>query len=91
MISTLRGHHNLFQDARVSRDEAIKQPERMDKYDALSKKVNALEEQVRILQHELVAANEKLKMCDSSALKIRKEYEEQKRFVCELQDRLRDA
>ncbi|KAH7514902.1 hypothetical protein FEM48_Zijuj11G0139500 [Ziziphus jujuba var. spinosa] len=65
------------------------------KLDTLTIKSNALEEtclsqreRIRMLEHQLVAANEKLKMADLSASKTRTEYEEQKRIVCELQDRL---
>uniref|UniRef100_A0A5B6YNT3 Putative kinesin-1-like n=1 Tax=Davidia involucrata TaxID=16924 RepID=A0A5B6YNT3_DAVIN len=66
--------------------------------DSLRVKSNALEEtcssqreQIRILQHQLAAANEKLKMADLSALETREEFDEKKRVVRELQDRLADA
>ncbi|KVH88334.1 Kinesin, motor domain-containing protein [Cynara cardunculus var. scolymus] len=61
-----------------------------------------LREQISVLQHQLAAANQKLKvhvslassvstMADLSSSEIRTEYEEQKRIVSELQDRLRDS
>ncbi|KAL7212031.1 hypothetical protein ACSBR2_014818 [Camellia fascicularis] len=66
--------------------------------DNLTLKSNALEEscssqreQIRILQHQLAAATEKLKMSDLSALETRAEFEEKKRVMSELQDRLADA
>ncbi|XP_023876567.2 kinesin-like protein KIN-14C isoform X2 [Quercus suber] len=66
--------------------------------DNLTIKSNALEEtcssqreHIRTLQHQLTAANEKLKMADLSASETRTEFEEQKRTVCELQERLADA
>nr|XP_023876567.1 kinesin-like protein KIN-14C isoform X2 [Quercus suber]POF23374.1 kinesin-like protein kin-14c [Quercus suber] len=66
--------------------------------DNLTIKSNALEEtcssqreHIRTLQHQLTAANEKLQMADLSASETRTEFEEQKRTVCELQERLADA
>ncbi|RVW87140.1 Kinesin-like protein KIN-14C [Vitis vinifera] len=66
--------------------------------DNLTVKSNALEEtcssqreQLRILQHQLAAANEKLKMVDLSASETRTEFELQKGVISELQDRLADA
>lgn len=66
--------------------------------DNLTIKLNALEEtcssqreQIRTLQHQLTAANEKLKMADLSASETRTEYEGQKRIINELQDRLADT
>ncbi|KAG2697865.1 hypothetical protein I3760_07G125000 [Carya illinoinensis] len=66
--------------------------------DNLTIKSNALEEtcssqreQIRILQQQLAAANEKLKMVDLSASETRAEFEEQKRIVQELHDRLADT
>ncbi|KAK2990991.1 hypothetical protein RJ640_005473 [Escallonia rubra] len=66
--------------------------------DNLTLKSNALEEtcssqreQLRILQHQLAAATEKLKMADLSASETRTEFEEQKQVIHELQDRLVDA
>ncbi|GJY58034.1 kinesin-like protein KIN-14C, partial [Tanacetum coccineum] len=64
----------------------------------LSIKSSALEEtcsyqrdQISILQHQLAAANQKLKMADLSSSEIRTEYEDQKRIIVDLQDRLREA
>ncbi|GJU00785.1 putative DEAD-box ATP-dependent RNA helicase 29 isoform X2 [Tanacetum coccineum] len=48
-------------------------------------------DQISILQHQLAAANQKLKMADLSSSEIRTEYEDQKRIVADLQDRLREA
>ncbi|KAJ7968383.1 Kinesin-like protein [Quillaja saponaria] len=66
--------------------------------DNLTIKSNALEEtcssqreQIRILQQQLTAANEKLKMVDLSASETRTEFEEQKRVVRELQECLADT
>ncbi|PWA91202.1 kinesin 1 [Artemisia annua] len=66
--------------------------------DKLSIKSSALEEtcssqrdQISVLQHQLAAANQKLKMADLSSSEIRTEYEDQKRIVTDLQDRLREA
>ncbi|KAF3450468.1 hypothetical protein FNV43_RR06551 [Rhamnella rubrinervis] len=66
--------------------------------DSLTAKSNALEEacssqreRIRILEHQLAAANEKLKMVDLSASETRTEFEEQKKFVRDLQDRLADT
>ncbi|PON64977.1 Kinesin-like protein [Parasponia andersonii] len=66
--------------------------------DNLTKKTNALEdtcssqrERIRALECQLAAANEKLKMADLSASETRTEFEEQKRIIHELQDRLADT
>ncbi|XP_059623810.1 kinesin-like protein KIN-14C [Cornus florida] len=66
--------------------------------DSLTIKSNALEEtcssqtkQILLLQSQLTSANEKLKMSDLSALETRVGFEEQKRVILELQDRLADA
>ncbi|KAL6990853.1 hypothetical protein U1Q18_008976 [Sarracenia purpurea var. burkii] len=66
--------------------------------DSLTLKSSALEEtcssqreQICILQHQLAAATERLKMADLSAVETRTEFEEQKRTIRELQDRLADA
>lgn len=48
-------------------------------------------EQLRILQHQLASANEKLKIADLSASETRTEYEEQKQLIRQLRDRLSDA
>ncbi|KAE8728554.1 Kinesin-1 [Hibiscus syriacus] len=47
-------------------------------------------ERIRILELQLAAANEKLKMADLSASETRVEYLEQKGIIQELQDRLAD-
>ncbi|KAL0535147.1 hypothetical protein IC582_029470 [Cucumis melo] len=66
--------------------------------DSLTMKTNSLEEtcssqkeQIRVLDHQLTAANEKLKRADLSAFQTRSEYEEQKRYISDLQSRLADA
>nr|GEV18935.1 kinesin-like protein KIN-14C [Tanacetum cinerariifolium] len=66
--------------------------------DNLSIKSSALEEtcssqrdQISLLQCQLAAANQKFKMADLSSSEIRTEYEDQKRIVADLQDRLREA
>ncbi|XP_038894858.1 kinesin-like protein KIN-14C [Benincasa hispida] len=66
--------------------------------DSLTVKTNSLEEtcssqreQISMLDHQLTAANEKLKRADLSAFQTRSEYEEQKRYISDLQSRLADA
>ncbi|GLT75502.1 hypothetical protein SLA2020_472210 [Shorea laevis] len=66
--------------------------------DNLTTKTKSLEEtcfsqreQIRILELQLAAATEKLKMADLSASETRTEFLDQKRIICELQDRLADA
>ncbi|KAF8030049.1 hypothetical protein BT93_E2468 [Corymbia citriodora subsp. variegata] len=66
--------------------------------DNLTIKSNALQEtcssqleQIRILQHQLAAANEKLKMADLSTLETKAQFDEQKRTTIELQERLANA
>ncbi|XP_027338935.1 kinesin-like protein KIN-14C [Abrus precatorius] len=63
--------------------------------DTLTIKTNALEEtcssqreQINILQHQLNAEREKLKMADLSASKSRTVFEDQERIISELQERL---
>ncbi|KAA8519950.1 hypothetical protein F0562_014140 [Nyssa sinensis] len=70
----------------------------VEELDSLKVKSIALEEsccsqreQIHILQHQLAAANEKLKMADLTALETREEFEEKKRVVRELKERLADA
>ncbi|KAF7843080.1 kinesin-like protein KIN-14C [Senna tora] len=65
--------------------------------DSLTNKTNALEEtcssqreQIHILQQQLTAEKEKSKMADLSALETRTIFEEQKKIIRELQDRLAD-
>lgn len=48
-------------------------------------------EQVQVLQHQLAAANEKLKRADLTAIETMTEYEEQKKTLKDLQERLADA
>ncbi|XP_052180529.1 kinesin-like protein KIN-14C [Diospyros lotus] len=61
------------------------------KSSALEETCSSQREQIRLLQHQLAAATEKLKMADLSSLETRTEFEEQKKAICELQDRLVDA
>ncbi|KAG2688118.1 hypothetical protein I3760_09G079300 [Carya illinoinensis] len=63
----------------------------MLKSNALEETCSSQREQIRTLQQQLTAANEKLKMTDLSASETRAEFEEQKRIVLELHDRLVDA
>ncbi|XP_057420290.1 kinesin-like protein KIN-14C [Lotus japonicus] len=65
--------------------------------DTLTIKTNALEEtcssqkeQINILQQQLIAEKEKLKVADLSASETRTVFEEQKRIIHELKDRLAD-
>ncbi|OMO76685.1 hypothetical protein CCACVL1_15493 [Corchorus capsularis] len=55
---------------------------------SLEEKCSSQREQIRILEIQISAANEKLKMADLSASETRTEYLEQKRIIQELQDRL---
>ncbi|KAF8414066.1 hypothetical protein HHK36_002065 [Tetracentron sinense] len=82
--------------------EMMKYKEKTEKsfseLDNLTLKSNSLEEtcssqreQIRILQHQLAAANQKLQTADVSTLETRTIYEEQKRVVQDLQNRLVDA
>ncbi|XP_021294034.1 kinesin-like protein KIN-14C [Herrania umbratica] len=57
---------------------------------SLEETCSSQREQMRILELQLAAANEKLKMADLSASETRMEYLEQKRTMQELQDRLAD-
>ncbi|XP_072956118.1 kinesin-like protein KIN-14N isoform X1 [Typha angustifolia] len=66
--------------------------------DSATTKTNALEEacssqrdMIRTLQLQLAAANEKLKRADLTATETMTEYEEQKKVLKNLQDRLADA
>ncbi|KAK1420049.1 hypothetical protein QVD17_21350 [Tagetes erecta] len=58
---------------------------------ALEETCSSQREQISSLQHQLASATQKLKMADLSSSEIRTEFEEQKRIVSDLQDRLRDA
>lgn len=57
---------------------------------SLEETCSSQREQIRILELQLAAANEKLKMLDLSASETRMEYFDQKRIIQELQDRLAD-
>ncbi|GLT32058.1 hypothetical protein SLA2020_067520 [Shorea laevis] len=66
--------------------------------DNLTTKTKSLEEtcssqreQIQVLELQLAAANEKLKMADLSVSETRTEFLEQKRIIGELQDRLADT
>ncbi|GMH30287.1 hypothetical protein Nepgr_032130 [Nepenthes gracilis] len=61
------------------------------KSDALEETCASQREQLRILQHQLAASNEKLKVSDLSVFETRTEFEQQKRVICDLKDRLADA
>ncbi|KAF5804198.1 putative minus-end-directed kinesin ATPase [Helianthus annuus] len=61
------------------------------KSSALEDTCSSQREQISLLQSQLAAATQKLKMADMSSSEIRTEYEEQKRIVSDLQDRLKDA
>ncbi|KAF5942733.1 hypothetical protein HYC85_020375 [Camellia sinensis] len=80
-------------------DEVVKYKERSGKsfaeLDSLTLKSNELEErclsqseQIRTLQDQLLAADNKLQMSDLSALETRTEFEEQKKLIHDLQCRL---
>ncbi|KAG4960571.1 Kinesin-like protein KIN-14C [Glycine soja] len=63
--------------------------------DTLTIKTNALEgtcssqrDQINMLQQQLIAEREKSKMADLSASETRTVFEDQKRIICELQERL---
>ncbi|XP_038982038.1 kinesin-like protein KIN-14H isoform X1 [Phoenix dactylifera] len=58
---------------------------------ALDETCSSQREQIQVLQHQLAAANEKLKMADLTAIETITEYEGQKKTVKDLQDRLADA
>ncbi|XP_021719594.1 kinesin-like protein KIN-14C [Chenopodium quinoa] len=63
----------------------------MIKSNALEETCASQREQLRILQHQLASANEKLKMADLSVSETKTEYEEQKQEICQLRKRLADA
>ncbi|XP_061336433.1 kinesin-like protein KIN-14C [Gastrolobium bilobum] len=62
----------------------------MIKTNALEETCSSQKEQIYILQQQLTSEKEKLKMVDLSASETRKVFEEQKRIIHELQDRLAD-
>ncbi|XP_019703067.1 kinesin-like protein KIN-14H isoform X1 [Elaeis guineensis] len=61
------------------------------KYSALEDTCSSQREQIYMLQHQLAAANEKLKRADLTAIETMTEYEEQKKTVKDLQEHLADA
>ncbi|KAJ8424941.1 hypothetical protein Cgig2_030897 [Carnegiea gigantea] len=63
----------------------------MIKSNALEETCASQREQLQMLQHELAAANEKLKMADLSVYETRSEFEEQKEIIRQLKDRLAKA
>ncbi|GAB2298799.1 Kinesin-like protein KIN-14C [Dionaea muscipula] len=63
----------------------------MTKSNALEETCASQREQLHILQHQLAAANEKLKVADLSASETRIGFEEQKQVIHELKNRLADA
>ncbi|KAB5560515.1 hypothetical protein DKX38_005472 [Salix brachista] len=62
-----------------------------DKKKSFEETCNSQREQIRLLEHQLTAANEKLKMSDLSSIQTRAEFEEQRRFVHDLQERLAET
>ncbi|XP_010931849.1 kinesin-like protein KIN-14H isoform X2 [Elaeis guineensis] len=58
---------------------------------ALEETCSSQREQIQVLQHQLAAANEKLKRADLTAIETMTEYEGQKKTVKDLQERLADA
>ncbi|KAJ9565981.1 hypothetical protein OSB04_001947, partial [Centaurea solstitialis] len=58
---------------------------------ALEEDCSSQREEILRLQHKLEAANQKLKMADLSSSEIRAEYEDQKRIVSDIQERLKEA
>ncbi|GJY00529.1 kinesin-like protein KIN-14C [Tanacetum coccineum] len=65
-------------------DEINKLQQKLKEMETCSSERN----QISILQHQLAAANQKLKMADLSSSEIRTEYEDQ---IADLQDRLREV
>ncbi|XP_043697977.1 kinesin-like protein KIN-14C isoform X2 [Telopea speciosissima] len=61
------------------------------KSSALEDTCSAQREQIGMLQHRLAAANEKLQRADLSALDMRTEFEEQKKVVEDLKNRLAES
>ncbi|KAL5700214.1 Kinesin-like protein KIN-14C [Ranunculus cassubicifolius] len=61
------------------------------KSSSLEETCSSQREEIRTLQNQLVAANEKLKMADLTTLETRTEFADQKRLVQDLQSRLADA
>ncbi|XP_061983331.1 kinesin-like protein KIN-14C isoform X2 [Populus nigra] len=63
----------------------------MEKTKSLEETCSSQREQICLLEHQLTAANEKLKMSDLSSIETRTEFEKQKRTVRELQERLAET
>ncbi|XP_017696446.2 kinesin-like protein KIN-14H isoform X3 [Phoenix dactylifera] len=61
------------------------------KANTLEETCSSQREQIQMLQHQLAAANEKLKRADLTAIETTTEYEQQKKTVKDLQERLADA
>lgn len=58
---------------------------------SLEETCSSQREQIRIMEIQLAAANEKLKMADLSSMETRAEFEEKQRVAQELQERLAEA
>ncbi|XP_061984584.1 kinesin-like protein KIN-14N isoform X2 [Populus nigra] len=100
-LSTLGGQYMSLQDqfnsCKASVNDAAKQK------DALVKEVASVRaelqqercvsqsNQLKTLQDQLDAAQNKLRVSDLSAFEAKTEFEEQKKLICELQNRLEDA
>ncbi|EEF43957.1 kinesin-like protein KIN-14C [Ricinus communis] len=63
----------------------------MAKSKSLEDTCSAQRERMHLLEHQLTAANEKLKISNLTASETRTEFEEQRRIIQELQERLADA
>ncbi|KDP20822.1 hypothetical protein JCGZ_21293 [Jatropha curcas] len=63
----------------------------MAKSKSLEDTCSAQRERIHLLEHQLTAANEKLKMADLSVSETKTEFEEQRRTARELQERLAEA
>ncbi|CAH1448360.1 unnamed protein product [Lactuca virosa] len=80
-----------FTSVNDSRDDAVSDYESLSLNSVVLEKCCAQTEQISVLEHQLAAANEKLKIVDLSSLEIRRKYEDQKRIVSKLEDRLLEA
>ncbi|XP_011003401.1 PREDICTED: kinesin-1-like isoform X2 [Populus euphratica] len=63
----------------------------MEKTKSLEETCSSQREQICQLEHQLTATNEKLKMSDLSSIQTRAEFEEQRRNVHDLQERLAET
>ncbi|KAL9392623.1 hypothetical protein Peur_016543 [Populus x canadensis] len=63
----------------------------MEKTKSLEETCSSQREQICLLEHQLTATNEKLKMSDLSSIQTRAEFEEQRRNVHDLQERLAET